>query len=166
MAKLRRARVIATVSSPEKEERARTAGADDIIRYDNENVVTRVRELTAGAGVTVVYDGVGRATFESSLAVLRKRGYLIVYGSASGQVPSFDIQRLNSGGSLYVTRPTLGHYTQTRTELLGRVDELLGWVQNGQLDVYIGGRYPLTEARRAHEDLASRRTIGKLLLLP
>jgi NADPH:quinone reductase len=161
---LRGGRVIGTVSTEEKAEVARSAGADEVLRY--EEVPDRVKELTGGEGVAVVYDGVGGATFDASLASLRPRGMLVVYGNASGPTPPLEIPRLNSGGSLYVTRPTVVHYTATREELLARTEEVFGWVASGQLRVSIGGRYPLTDAARAHEDLESRRTTGKLLLFP
>lgn len=163
--KRRGGRVLATVSSAEKEKVSRSAGADEVIRYDQVDFAPEVRRLTGGEGVAAVYDGVGRSTFDGSLASLRPRGYLVLYGGASGQVPPFDLQRLNQGGSLYVTRPTMGHYLATREEFLSRTGELMGWVASGELDVRIGGRYPLAEVRRAHEDLAGRRTMGKLLLL-
>lgn len=163
MAKLRGARVIGTVSSPEKEKLARQAGADEVIGY--ENFAEAVKDIT-GAGVHVVYDGVGAATFDGSLESLRPRGTMALYGAASGPVPPFDPQRLNAGGSLFLTRPTLGHYTATREELLSRANDLLGWVASGALKVHVSQRYPLAEARRAHDDLEARRTTGKLLLIP
>jgi NADPH2:quinone reductase len=163
--KHRGGRVLATVSSAEKEEVARSAGADEVIRYDQVDFAPEVRRLTGGEGAAAVYDGVGRTTFDGSLASLRPRGYLVLYGGASGQVPPFDLQRLNQGGSLFVTRPSLVHYITTREEFLWRTGELLEWVASGELEVRIGGRYPLGEVRRAHEDLEGRRTTGKLLLL-
>jgi NADPH2:quinone reductase len=162
--KLRGGRVIGTVSTEEKAEVARAAGADEVLRY--EDVPDRVKQLTDGEGVAVVYDGVGGATFDASLASLRPRGVLVVYGNAGGPTPPLEIPRLNSGGSLYVTRPTVVHYTASRDELRARTDEVFGWVASGQLRVSIGGRYPLADAARAHEDLESRRTTGKLLLFP
>jgi NADPH:quinone reductase len=162
--KLRGGRVIGTVSTEQKAEVARAAGADAVLRY--EEVPDAVQQLTGGAGVAAVYDGVGGATFDASLASLRPRGVLVVYGTSSGPTPALEIPRLNSGGSLYVTRPTVVHYTATREELRARTDEVFGWVASGQLRVSIGGRYPLADAARAHEDLESRRTTGKLLLLP
>ncbi|ETK31448.1 quinone oxidoreductase family protein [Microbispora sp. ATCC PTA-5024] len=161
--KLRGGRVIGTVSTPEKEKLARQAGADEVIGY--EDVPDAVRRIT-GAGVHVVYDGVGAATFEGSLASLRPRGMLALYGAASGPVPPFDLQRLNPAGSLFVTRPSLGHYIATREELLSRADDVLGWVASGALKVHVSQRYPLAEAARAHDDLEARRTTGKLLLIP
>jgi NADPH2:quinone reductase len=125
-----------------------------------------VADITGGAGAHVVYDGVGQDTFDDSLAALRMRGTMVLYGGASGQVPPFDPQRLNSGGSLYLTRPTLGHYIADREELTWRAGELFGWIADGELDVRIGGTYPLADAARAHEDLAARRTAGKLLVIP
>jgi NADPH:quinone reductase len=162
--KLRGGRVVGTVSTEQKAEVARAAGVDEVLRY--EDVPDRVKELTGGAGVAAVYDGVGGATFDASLASLRPRGVLVVYGTASGPTPPLEIPRLNAGGSLYVTRPTVVHYTATRHELRARTDELFGWVASGQLRVSIGGRFPLADAARAHEELESRRTTGKLLLFP
>jgi NADPH2:quinone reductase len=161
---LRGGRVIGTVSTEQKAEVARAAGAEEVLRY--EEVPGRVRQLTGGNGVAAVYDGVGGATFDASLASLRPRGVLAVYGTSSGPTPPLEIPRLNSGGSLYVTRPTVVHYTATRDELRARTDEVFGWVASGQLRVSIGGRYPLADAARAHQDLESRRTTGKLLLFP
>jgi NADPH2:quinone reductase len=158
------AKVIGTVSTPEKEKLAREAGAVEVLGYDG--VAARVRELTGGEGVAAVYDGVGRATFDESLASLRPRGTLVLYGYASGPVPPFDLNRLATGGSLSVTRPTLQHFIATDAELLRRAGDVLGWVADGSLRIVIGGRYPLAEAPRAHEDLQSRRTTGKLLLIP
>jgi NADPH2:quinone reductase len=163
LAKLRGGHVLATTSTPAKAERARAAGADEVVGY--EGFAERARELTGGEGVAAVYDGVGAATFDESLASLGPRGVLVLYGSASGPVPPFDTGRLASG-SLYLTRPDLGTYTRTREELLERAGDVLGWIADGRLQVEIGGRYPLAEARRAHEDLQGRRTTGKLLLVP
>jgi NADPH2:quinone reductase len=151
------------VSTSEKEKLAREAGADEVFGYDG--FAERVKELT-GSGVHVVYDGVGATTFEGSLASLRPRGLLALYGAASGPVPPFDLQRLNQAGALFVTRPSLGWYTATREELLSRADELLGWVASGALKVHVSQRYPLADARRAHDDLEARRTTGKVLLIP
>jgi NADPH2:quinone reductase len=158
------ARVIGTVSTPDKEKLARQAGAAEVLGYDE--VPARVRELTGGEGVPAVYDGVGRATFDASLASLRPHGVLVLYGYASGPVPPFDLNRLQQGGSLYVTRPTLGHFIVSPQELARRAGDVLGWVADGSLHVAIGGRYRLAEAGRAHEDLQGRRTTGKLLLIP
>ncbi|WP_326954681.1 quinone oxidoreductase family protein [Amycolatopsis sp. NBC_01286] len=166
LAKARGARVFGTVSTDEKAELARGAGADEVIRYDREDFAKRVRELTDGEGVDVVYDGVGKDTFDASLASLKVRGLLALFGAASGPVPAFDPQRLNAGGSLYLTRPTSVHYARTREELDWRAKELFDAVLAGDLDIRIGGTYPLADARRAHEDLQGRRTTGKLLLIP
>lgn len=161
------ARVIGTVSTPEKERLAREAGAADVIRYDEvDDVADEVRRLTAGDGVAAVYDGVGASTFDASLASLRPRGMLALYGAASGPVPPVDPQRLNSAGSVFLTRPKLADYVVTRDELSWRAREVFDAIQNGSLRISIGGRYPLAEAHRAHEDLQSRRTTGKLLLSP
>jgi NADPH:quinone reductase len=162
--RLRGGRVIGTVSTEQKAEVARAAGAEEVLRY--EEVPGRVKQLTGGEGVAAVYDGVGGATFDASLASLRARGVLVVYGTSSGPTPPLEIPRLNSGGSLYVTRPTVVHYTATREELRARTDELFGWVASGQLRVSIGGRFLLADVARAHQDLESRRTTGKLLLFP
>jgi NADPH2:quinone reductase len=163
MVKLRGGRVIATTSTEEKAALARGAGADETIGYDG--FPERVRELTGGRGVAVAYDAVGATTFDGSLASLRRRGAMALYGQASGPVEPFDPERLRAQ-SLYVTRPALPAYTATREELLERAAEVLGWVAEGRIHVRIGGRYPLAEARRAHEDLEGRRTTGKLLLIP
>jgi NADPH2:quinone reductase len=159
-------RVIATVSTAAKQELARAAGAAATIRYDEADVEKEVHRLTDGAGVDVVYDGVGAATFDASLASLRPRGTLALFGAASGPVPPFDPMRLEHAGSVFLTRPSLTHHVANRAELLSRATDVLGWVADGTLSVRIGGRYPLTEAARAHADLEGRRTTGKLLLLP
>jgi NADPH2:quinone reductase len=166
LAKARGARVIGTVSTEEKEKLAREAGADEVIRYDEVNFAEEARKLTGGEGVAVVYDGVGKTTVDGSLASLRVRGILALFGASSGPVPPIDPQRLNSGGSLYLTRPTCAHYTRTRNELDWRANELFKAITDGSLNIRIGGRYPLADARRAHEDLQGRRTTGKLLLIP
>jgi NADPH:quinone reductase len=167
LAKAKGARVIGTTSSDAKADKARALGADEIINYAQvSDVAAAVRELTDGHGVAVVYDGVGKTTFDGSLGSLRPRGVLALFGGASGQVPPFDLQRLNSGGSLFVTRPTLKHYVLTRDELLWRGGEVLSAVASGALKVEIGGRYPFSEAHRAYEDLTGRKTTGKLLLIP
>jgi NADPH2:quinone reductase len=161
---MRGGRVIATTSTDEKAQLARDAGANDVIGY--EGFSERVHTLTDGEGAAVVYDGVGKATFDDSLASLRPRGYMVLYGAASGRVPPFDPMRLEAGGSLFLTRPSLRHYAARREELLERAGEVFGWIADGKLDVRIGARYRLDEARRAQEDLAGRKTTGKLLLLP
>ena len=162
--KLRGGVVIATASTEEKRERAREAGADHAMGY--EGFAERARELTGGVGVPVVYDGVGRATFDESLQALRPRGMLVLYGASSGRVEPFDPMRLEHEGSIFLTRPTIRHYAAARDELLGRARELFGWLADGSVRVSVGGRYPLEQARQAQEDLAGRRTSGKLLLVP
>ena len=161
------ARVIGTVSTAEKEELARAAGAADVIRYTEvDDLAAAVRGLTDGAGVHVAYDSVGRTTFDASLASLRRRGLLALFGASSGPVPPVDPQRLNAAGSVFLTRPKLNDYTATREELLGRAAAVYAAVADGSLQVRIGATYPLADARTAHEDLQARRTTGKLLLLP
>jgi NADPH2:quinone reductase len=164
MAKKKGARVLATTSGGEKAELARGAGADEVIGY--EGFGERVRELTGGKGVAVAYDGVGRATFDESLSSVRTRGTMVLFGAASGPVPPFDPMRLEHEGSLFLTRPAVRDYSTEREELLGRASDVFGWVADGSLDVRIGARYPLEEARQAQEDLAARKTTGKLLLIP
>ncbi len=159
------ARVIGTVSTAEKEQLARAAGAAEVLRY-SDDLAAQVRDLTGGAGVAVAYDGVGKATFDASMDSLRRRGMLVLYGAASGPVPPVDPQRLNAGGSLYLTRPTLFHHIGTREELLATAGSVYAEVAAGRLDVRIGHRYPLEEAHKAHEDLQARRTTGKLVLIP
>jgi len=168
LATARGARVITTVSTSEKEALSRAAGAVEVIRYDLLQDLTAelpglVKEL-AGGGVPVVYDGVGRSTFDASLACLRRRGMMVLFGASSGPVPPFDIQRLNSGGSLFLTRPTLGHYIATTEELRGRADELFAAVLDGSLDVRIGARFALADAADAHRALEGRATTGKVIL--
>ena len=166
MIKRRGGTVIGTTSDAggTKGELARQAGADYVTGYAEFREV--VADVTDGAGAHVVFDGVGKDTFDDSLAALRRRGTMVLYGGASGQVPPVDPQRLNSGGSLYLTRPTLAHYIADREELTWRASELFGWIAAGELDVRIGGTYPLADAGRAHDDLGARRTTGKLLLIP
>jgi NADPH2:quinone reductase len=160
---MRGGRVIATTSTDEKAELARGAGAAEVIGYDG--FAERVKELTDGVGADVVYDGVGAATFDESLAALRPRGDMVLYGAASGRVPPVDPMQLESA-SLYLTRPSIRHYTATREELLSRAGEVFEWIADGRLELRIGGRYPLADAQHAHEDLEGRRTTGKLILLP
>ncbi len=166
IAKLRGARVIGTVSTPAKAELAREAGADHVIRYTEEDFEAEVKRLTDGAGVQVVYDSVGRATFEKSLNCLARRGMLVLFGQSSGPVAPFDPQILNQKGSLFLTRPSLAHYIATRQELLARAGDILGWIAGGRLRVRIHATYPLARAAEAHRDLESRATSGKLLLIP
>lgn len=159
-------RVIATTSTASKTALAVDAGADDVIRYDTEDVAHEVSQLTDGRGVDVVYDGVGQATFQGSIDSLRPRGMFVLYGAASGKVAPMDPQLLASKGSLFFTRPTLGHYVAARDELLERSRELFRWVASGELSVRVGARYTLDQAPKAHEDLESRRTTGKSLIIP
>jgi NADPH:quinone reductase len=163
IAKRRGGRVIATTSTDEKAELARGAGADETIGY--EGFGERARELTGGEGVHAVYDGIGQATFDESLSALRPRGFMVLYGAASGPPPPVEIARLNAA-SLFLTRPTLAHYGQAGDELRMRAGELLEWIAAGELDVRIGGRYPLADAAQAQSDLESRATTGKLILTP
>lgn len=159
-------RVIGTVSTDEKAELARQNGCEHPIVYTRDDVVARVRELTGGAGLPVVYDGVGASTFEKSLACLRRRGLLVTYGSASGPIPPLDLFRLNRMGSLYVTSAGLADYTHDREELLARADDLFSVVTSGAVRIEVKQRYPLAEAARAHRDLEARRTAGSSILLP
>ncbi|WP_054046398.1 quinone oxidoreductase [Alloactinosynnema sp. L-07] len=166
LAKARGAKVIGTVSTSDKERLAMAAGADEVIRYTEEDFVARTRELTDGEGVAAVYDGVGRTTFDGSLSVLHPRGVLALFGAASGPVDPVDPQRLNAAGSVFLTRPKLSDHTATEEELRWRANDLFGAITAGTLSIGIGGRYPLADARRAHEDLQARRTTAKLLLIP
>lgn len=166
MAKAKGARVIGTVSTQEKEALARQAGADEVIRYTEADFAERTRELTDGRGVAAVYDGVGRTTFDGSLASLCRRGMLVLFGAASGPVPPVDPQRLNDAGSVFLTRPKLADHMATREELDRRASELFDSILSGRVVIRIGGRYPLAEARRAHEDLEARASTGKLILIP
>jgi NADPH2:quinone reductase len=166
VAKRRGARVIGTVSTAEKARLAREAGADETIRYTEQDFEAEVRRITHGAGVQVVYDSVGKTTFDKSLRVLARRGMLVLFGQSSGPVPPVDPQVLNRGGSLYLTRPKLENYVATRAELLERANEVFGWVRDGSLAVRIDRELPLAEAAEAHRLLASRETTGKLLLIP
>lgn len=171
LAVARGARVITTVGSAEKAELSRAAGAAHVIDYSTFTDITAdlpplVKDLTGGEGVHVVYDGVGKATFDASLASLRRRGMLVLFGGASGQVPPFDIQRLNAGGSLFLTRPTLAHHVATRDELEWRMSELLAAVADGSLRLRVGASFPLAQAADAHRALEGRRTTGKVVLLP
>ena len=166
MAKRRGARVFGTVSTDEKARIAREAGADQTIHYTTEDLVAEVRRLTGGEGVQVVYDGVGRDTFDKSLDCLAVRGTLVLFGQSSGAVGPIDPQVLNSKGSLYLTRPSIGHYTRTREELVQRASDIFSRVASGELAVRIFRELPLAEATEAHRLLESRRTTGKLLLIP
>jgi NADPH2:quinone reductase len=166
MAKMRGARVIGTAGTEEKAALAREAGADEVILYREQDFVAETNRLTDNEGVHVVYDSVGKDTFDGGLDVLRPRGCMVLFGGSSGQVPPLDLQILNQKGGLYVTRPALAQYTATRDELLWRAESLFSWIGQGNLDVRIGGAYSLSDTRQAHEDLEGRRTTGKLILLP
>lgn len=166
MAKKIGARVIATAGTEEKAQLARDAGADECIVYTQADFETETRRLTDGKGVHVVYDGVGKATFDKDLEVLMPRGYLVLFGGASGAVPPFDLIKLSQKGSLYVTRPTLNHYTATREELEWRASEVMQMIAVGDLKLRIHKVYPLAQAEQAHRDLEGRKTTGKLLLQP
>ena len=166
MAKKIGARVIATAGTHEKAQLARDAGADECIVYTEADFETETRRLTDGKGVHVVYDGVGKATFEKDLNVLRPRGYLVLFGGASGAVPPFDLIKLSQKGSLFITRPTLNHYTATREELEWRANDVLLAIARGDLKLRIHKVYPLAQAAQAHRDLEGRKTTGKLLLKP
>jgi NADPH:quinone reductase len=161
-------KVITTVSTPEKAELSRQAGAIEVLDYpeDPAEFGAKIRELTGGVGVAAVYDGVGASTFDASLASLALRGTLALFGAASGPVPPFDPQRLNAAGSLFLTRPTLAHYTQTSDEFSWRAGELLSAIATGTLSVTVSERYPLADAARAHTDLQGRRTVGSVVLVP
>lgn len=161
-------RVITTVSTPEKAELSRRAGAVEVLDYptDAAEFGAKIRQLTNGNGVAAVYDGVGASTFDASLASLAPRGTLALFGASSGPVPPFDPQRLNSGGSLFLTRPTLAHYTHTADEFGWRAGELLDAIATGALDITVSNRYALADASDAHRDLEGRRTVGSVVLVP
>jgi NADPH2:quinone reductase len=159
------ARVIATVSTEAKAKLAREAGADDVILYTHTDFESETKRLTGGKGVDVVYDSVGKTTFDKGLNILRPRGLMVLFGGSSGAVPPFDLIALSQKGSLYVTRPTLAHYTATREELLARSSAVFGMMSAGKLKLRIEHIYPLAEAQQAHRDLEGRKTTGKLLLI-
>ena len=159
-------RIIATAGSEHKAQLAREAGADEVIIYTEQDFETETKRLTEGAGVHVVYDGVGKDTFTKGLNVLRPRGYLVLFGGASGAVPPFDLLELTKHGSLFVTRPSLQHYIATREELEQRASDVLNMVLHGELKLRIHKAYPLAEVQTAHRDLEGRKTTGKLLLIP
>jgi NADPH2:quinone reductase len=160
------ARVIATVSTKEKAELARAAGADEVILYAQADFEAEARRLTGGKGVDIVYDSVGKTTFEKGLNVLRPRGMMVLFGGSSGAVPPFDLIALSQKGSLYLTRPSLGNYVATRDELVARAGAVFGMIADGKLRLRIEHVYPLLDAQRAHRDLEGRKTTGKLLLIP
>ncbi|MYD64018.1 MAG: quinone oxidoreductase [Gemmatimonadetes bacterium] len=166
MAKMRGARVIGTTSTEEKAALARGAGADDIVLYTERDFEAEVLRLTDGQGVEVVYDSVAQATWEKSINCLKPRGYMVFFGNASGPVPPIDPLLLSQKGSIYLTRPTLNSYTQTREEYLQRTSEVMGWIQDGSLDVRIGEEHPLENTAEAHKRLEGRQTTGKVLLIP
>src|SRR5215216_2082004 len=166
MAKMRGATVIGTVGSEEKAQLARGAGADEVIIYTEQDFVEETKRLTDGEGVHVVYDSVGKDTFDGSLDCLRRRGYMVLVGASSGPVPPVDPQILNQKGGLFLTRPSLAQYTATREELMWRAESLFSWIGQNNLDVRIGGTYELSDAEQAHRDLEGRKTTGKLILLP
>jgi NADPH2:quinone reductase len=166
MAKALGARVIGTVSTEEKAKLAREAGADDVIFYTTQDFEVETKRLTDGKGVHVVYDGVGKTTFDQGLNVLRPRGYLVLFGASSGPVPPFDLNKLAGKGSLFVTRPTLAHYIASHEELQQRATDVLNMIATGKLKLRIEHLYPLGEAQQAHRDLEGRKTTGKLLLIP
>ena len=160
------ARVIGTVSTEEKAKLAREAGADEVIFYTRQDFEAETKRLTDGKGVHVVYDGVGKATFDQDLNVLRPRGYLVLFGASSGPVPPFDLVKLSQKGSLFVTRPTLVSHIASHEELMQRSTDILNMIASGKLKLRIEHIYPLREAQQAHRDLEGRKTAGKLLLIP
>lgn len=166
MAKRRGTRVIGTVSTGEKARLAREAGADEVILYTETDFEEEIKRLTDGRGVNVVYDSVGRTTFDKSLNCLKPRGYLVLYGQSSGPAPPLDPQVLNAKGSLFLTRPSLAHYIASRAELLERANDLWAWMAAGELNVRIDKTFPLAEAAEAHRYMEARKTMGKVLLLP
>ena len=166
MAKMRGATVIGTAGTEEKAALAKEAGADEVILYRERDFAAETDRITGGEGVDVVYDSVGKDTFDRSLDCLKTRGYMVLFGGSSGQVPPFDPQTLNQKGGLYLTRPALAQYTRTREELLWRAESLFSWIGQGNLDVRIGGSYALEDAAGAHRDLEARKTTGKLILIP
>lgn len=166
IAKMRGAQVITTAGTPEKAEVSRAAGADDVVVYTDTDFKEAVEDIVGEKAVDVVYDGVGQATFDQSIDLLRPRGMMVTYGNSSGPVPPLAPLILSQKGSLFLTRPTMAHYLRTRDELLGRTDDLFGWITDGQLDVRIGAEFPLAEAADAHRALEARNTTGKVLIVP
>jgi len=165
-AKSRGGKVIATVSTAEKEDLARGAGADEVVRYTETDFAEEVERLTGGVGVAAVYDGVGKTTFDQSVDCLATRGMLALFGASSGPVPPVDPQRLNAAGSVLLTRPKLGDFTRTADEFAWRAGELLSAIADGSISVTVSERYPLAEAARAHIDLQGRKTVGSIVLVP
>jgi len=166
MAKNIGARVIGTAGTDEKAELAKDAGADEVIVYTRQDFEAETKRLTENRGVHVIYDGVGKSTFDKDLNLLRPRGYLVLFGGSSGAVPPFDPIKLSQKGSLFLTRPSLMHYVLTREELEHRAGDVLGWIAAGKLKLRIAHKYPLAQAQQAHMDLEGRRTTGKLILIP
>jgi NADPH:quinone reductase len=166
MAKMIGARVIGTAGSEEKAKIAKDAGADEVIIYTKQDFEVETKRLTDNKGVHVVYDGVGKSTFDKDLEVLRPRGYLVLFGGASGAVPPFDLIKLSQKGSLFITRPTLVNYMATREELEQRANDVLGWIASGKLKLRIAHIYKLADAQQAQRDLEGRKTTGKLILVP
>ena len=166
MAKNIGARVIGTAGTEEKAKLAKDAGADEMIVYTKQDFETETKRLTENKGVHVIYDGVGKSTFEQDLNLLRPRGYLVLFGGSSGAVPPFDPIKLAQKGSLFLTRPSLMHYVLTREELEHRAGDVLGWIAAGKLKLRIAHKYKLEEAQQAHKDLEGRKTTGKILLIP
>jgi NADPH:quinone reductase len=166
LAKMRGATVIGTAGTEEKAKLAKSAGADEVILYTEQDFVEETKRITDGEGVHIVYDSVGKDTFDGGLDSLRPRGYMVLFGGSSGQVPPIDLQILNQKGSLFVTRPKLADYTATREELVWRAESLFTWIGQNNLDVRIGSTYKLSEADQAHRDLEGRKTTGKLILIP
>src|SRR5947208_4262738 len=166
IAKLRGARVLGTVSTREKAALAREAGADEVILYTEQDFEPEVKRLTSGAGLQVIYDSVGKTTFEKGLNCLARRGMMVLFGQSSGPVGPFDPQVLSQKGSLFLTRPTIVHYIATRADLLARAGEVLAWVKSGTLKLRIEHEFSLAEAAEAHRALEARKTTGKLLLIP
>ena len=166
MGKMLGATVIGTVSTEEKAGLAKEAGADHTILYTKQDFEAEVKRITGGKGVDVVYDGVGASTFDKSLNCLRPRGLMALFGAASGPVGAFDLQRLNAGGSLFITRPSLNHHIATREELMQRTTELFGWIRDGKVKLRVDHQFPLEQAAEAHRQLEGRKTTGKILLIP
>jgi NADPH2:quinone reductase len=166
MAKMLGVHVIGTAGTEEKAQIAKDAGADEVILYTEQDFEQEAKRITGGKGVHVVYDGVGKTTFEPGLNVLRPRGYMVLFGGASGAVPPFDLIKLSQKGSLFITRPTLKDYIAERQELESRANDVLGWAASGKLKVSIGQKYALKDAAQAHRDLEGRKTTGKSLLIP
>ncbi len=166
IARMRGARVVGTVSTDEKAKLAREAGADQVILYTKQDFEVEVKRITGGKGLQVVYDSVGKTTFDKGFNCLAPRGMMVLYGQSSGPIGAFDLQILNQKGSLFLTRPSLGHYTATREELLQRAGEVLGWIRDGKLRLRTEFEFPLKDAAEAHRALEGRKTTGKVLLIP